>query len=248
MRNLFGITNLDENLLSTLIPTTTFGGGSTVENPAETLFLWRSTATQRARGGTLAFFLSDDRLEPLWSRPERYSTEFRLQGVGAVVEPDFSLWTDDSLEEQLFNVKRKKIVSRQWQEAGLLVAPCLNWASEESFAFCFSGVPSHCSVAFVECRTASSSAEDKKAFLRGLHEAVRQISPQTLVIYGGVPNEWWIRRDLPAGATRFVFLESWTDSRAKVRKAQEREVRERNQLNLFGGGNKAWAEEEVQVA
>jgi hypothetical protein len=67
------------------------------------------------------------------------------------------------------------------------------------------------------------------------------------VIYGGQPHRWWIERDLPAGPTQFVFLESWTDARAKVRKAQAREEREKNQLQLFGG-NKVWAAEDQAAA
>jgi hypothetical protein len=162
-----------------------------------------------------------------------------------VVEVDFSLWRDMSLEEQHFNVYRTRTMSRIFQGAGLHVAPNLNWSGEQSFAFCFQGIPPGCPVAFTECRTPSGSEADRKAFLYGLHEAVRQIQPQRLAIYGGALHEWWIRRDLPTCSTEFVFLESWTDSRRRVRARQEREEREKNQLNLFGGA--AWVAE-AQVA
>jgi hypothetical protein len=245
MNNHFGITNLDENLLSDLIPTRTFAGGATPENPSDWLVIWRTTATQRARGATLGFFLSDDRLEPLWSRPERYSTEFRLHGVGAVVEPDFSLWVDDSIETQLHNIKRKKIVARQWQESGLRVAPCLNWASEESFAFCFSGVPVGCPVAFVECRTAGGNDSDRRAFFKGLEQAVKQVQPQHVLIYGGKEHSYWLAERLPAGPT-YTLLEAWTSARGKIRATEKRIVRAKNQLQLFGG--EAWVEEAAPAA
>jgi Domain of unknown function (DUF4417) len=247
MRNHYGITNLEEGLLSTVLPRRTHGGGPLVD-PQRTLFLWRSCGTKAAQGGTLSFFLSDNRLEPLWARPSFYALQFVRDGVLSLVEPDFSVWVDDPIETQLFNTKRKRIVARQWQEYGLMIAPNLNWSGPESFKFCFSGVPSHCPVAFTECRTCSSSAVDRRAFLCGLHEAIRQVRPRTLIIYGGAPNEWWIKRDLPAGDTQFVFLESWTDSRTRVRKAQERQERERNQYQLFSTGGTQWAEEAVQAA
>lgn len=219
--NPWGIPALRSDRLASVVPTCTFAGGR-IDTPATTLFLWRSVATEKARGGTLAFFLDDERLEPLWKAPERYSAHFLSAGIGALVEVDFSLWVDRPLEEQRFNVYRQRALARQWQEHGFLVAPCLNWSDERSYSFCFSGIPTGCPVAFTECRTPSSSAEDRRAFLCGLQEAVRQVQPHCLVIYGGLVHKWWIRRALPTCSTAFVFLESWTDARRRVRAEQER--------------------------
>lgn len=244
MTNLYDIPSLREDRLSDAIPSRTYGGGA-VGDPKEMLFLWRSCATEKAQGGTLAFFLDDSRLEPLAARPSHYAAQFRQCGIKALVEVDFSLWCDDSRETQLFNARRKKVVARVFQEHGLAVVPNLNWGTEESFSFCFVGTPVNAPVCMTECRTASSSAEDRRAFLRGLHEAVRQCQPATLVIYGGAPNAWWIERDLPQCPTQFVFLESWTDARGTIRKRQARELRNKNQLT-FGGTQ--WADEEAAVA
>jgi hypothetical protein len=243
--NHYSVTNLKAELLSTLIPRQTFAGGTVVKNPEQTFFLWRSTATQRARGGTLGFFLDDSRLEPLWSRPERYGVEFKRFGIAAVVEPDFSLWVDDSIETQLFNVKRKKIVSRQWQEYGLAIIPNLNWSDERSFSFCFAGIPVGASVVACECRTAGSADDDRRAFLKGLEQGVKQVQPQHVVIYGGEEHKFWLKERLPLGPG-YTLIEAWTSVRGRVRKVQEREERERNQPLLFGGGT--WAEEEVTAA
>jgi hypothetical protein len=242
----WGIPALRADRLASVIPTQTYAGG-VVDDPATTLFLWRSVGTEKAKGATLSFFLSDNRLESLWARPEHYAEQFVRYGIGSLVEVDYSLWQDAPLVEQLWNTHRQRSLARRWQERGILVAPCLNWSGPESFEFCFSGVPSHCPLAYVECRTASSSAEDRHAFSLGLHEAIRQVRPRTLVIYGGVPNEWWIKRDLPAGATQFVFLESWTDSRGRIRKAERRHARAVNQPELFQGGMQ-WADEDHQAA
>jgi hypothetical protein len=242
--NFYGISSLDESRLSSLIPTYTFPGGTTVKSPSTTLYLWRSTATQKARDGTLCFFLDDSRLEPLWARPERYAVEFKRFGIAALVEPDFSLWVDDPIEEQLHNVKRKKIVSRIWQEHGLFVIPCLNWATEESFAFCFAGIPQHAPVCATECRTAGGNDDDRRAFLAGLSEGVWQVQPQHLVVYGGEEHKFWLADRLPAGPT-YTLLEVWTSARGKIRKTEKRQEREKNQLT-FGG--EQWADVAPAVA
>jgi hypothetical protein len=158
------------------------------------------------------------------------------------------LWADMPREEQLESIRRTRTVSRVFQSYNLPVIPNLNWSTEQSFEFCFQGVPVGCPVAFTECRTPSGCEEDKQAFLCGLHEAVRQVRPQTLVIYGGQPHEWWIRRDLPQASTQIVFLESWTDARGRIRKAQEQEARNRNQPELFPIGGKQWADVEAVAA
>jgi Domain of unknown function (DUF4417) len=246
MRNHYGITNLEEGLLSTVIPRRTHGGGPLVD-PQRTLFLWRSCGTKAAQGGTLSFFLSDNRLEPLWARPSFYALQFVRDGVLSLVEPDFSVWVDDPIETQLFNTKRKRIVARQWQEHGLRVVPNLNWSDDRSYPFAFAGIPQHAPIVACECRTAGSNDTDRRAFLAGLAEGVRQLEPQSVLVYGGTANKFWLDGNLPQGPV-YHLIDSWTDSRGRIRKAQEREVREQNQLTLFSTGGEQWAEEEAQVA
>lgn len=242
---MWDIPELRHDRLAVTLPTRVYAGGAIVD-PEQMLFIWRTASLSKARGMVVGFYVDDSRLEALWRNPRHYINLFLGHGVTAVIEPDFSLWADAPLVEQLWNTYRTRWLGRYWQDAGLEVMPSLSWATERSFEFCFSGIPTGCPVAFAECRTPSSSAEDRKAFLCGLHEAVRQVRPRTLVIYGGLLHEWWIRRDLPGGDTDFVFLESWTDARRRVRAEQERQERERNQLQLFGG--KSWAEEAQQAA
>jgi hypothetical protein len=91
-----GIPALREDRLAAIIPTCVYAG-SVVESSTDTLFLWRSCATEKAQGGTLAFFLDDRRLEPLWAHPERYTEQFVRSGIRALVEVDFSLWVNDPL-------------------------------------------------------------------------------------------------------------------------------------------------------
>jgi hypothetical protein len=196
------------------------------------------------RGGTVGFYLADDRLETLWRSKERFATEFRLHGIVSAVEPDFSLWCDQPIEDQLHNIRRTRIVGRLFQEGGLLLVPNLNWGDERSFPSCFAGIPQHVPVCMTECRTAGGNDNDRRAFLRGLEQGVKEIMPQHVCIYGGREHAYWLKERLPPGP-QYTLLEAWTSARGRIRKAQEREVRERNQPT-FGG--EAWADEAQQVA
>src|SRR5262249_52802901 len=153
-----------------------------------------------------------------------YSALFMRHGIRAVTEPDFSLWTDAPLVEQLWNVYRIRTLGRLYQEHGLAVLPNLTWSDEQSFEFCFSGIPRHAPVVATECRTPGGNDEDRRAFLCGLAEAVRQTRPQHIVIYGGKEHEYWLTGKLPQGP-HYTLLTSWTTERRKVRAAQERRER-----------------------
>jgi hypothetical protein len=221
------------DLLGTTVPERTYAGGE-IADEERTLFLWRAQRTELAKNGTLAFFLSDDRLEALWRAPERYTAQFVRCGIGSLIEADFSLWVNESYEAQRRNVFRQRSLARQWQEAGLLVAPCLNWSNAGSFSFAFQGVPVGCPLVYVECRTPGGNDADRRAFLAGLGEAVRQLRPGHIVVYGGREHEFWLRDRLPTGPA-YTLLTSWTTERRAVRAEQARREEEKYQPSFFGG-------------
>jgi hypothetical protein len=213
-------------------------------NPKRTLFLWRSVASERASGATLCFFLSDNRLEIIWRSPRRYAQEFKRIGIAAAVEIDYSLWTDAPLAEQVLSVYKTRVTSRIFQGSGLHVIPNLNWSDERSFPFSFAGIPVGAPVCMTECRTPGSNDDDRRAFLRRLAEGVKQVQPQHVCIYGGQEHRYWLADRLPAGPT-YTLLEAWTSARGKIRAAERRELRNKNQLT-FGG--ETWAAEDQRAA
>lgn len=245
MTNHHNITNLDEKLLSTVIPTCTYGGGP-IENPSGTFFIWRSCKTETMTGGTLGFYLDDWRLDALWRHPAQYAKQFKECGVVGVAEVDFSLWSDMSLAEQVENVYRMRTVSRVFQSYDLRIVPNLSWSDERSFEFAFSGIPIGAAICATEARTAGQNDEDRRRFIAGLTEAVKQVKPQHIVVYGGIEHRHWLTGNLPEGP-QYTLIEAFMTARGKIRKTQERKLRERNQLSLFGGNN-GWVEEEVQAA
>jgi hypothetical protein len=194
----WGIPSLRSDRLATVIPSCVYAGG-VVSDPAHALFIWRTVSLSRARGMTVGFYVWDERLEALWRHPERSTTRLLSAGVAAVIEPDFSLWTDRPLAEQLFNVYRMRTLGRLWQEAGLAVMPNLAWSDARSFSFCFSGIPAGAPVVACECRTPGSCDEDRRAFLRGLTEGVKQVQPENVLIYGGKEHSFWLTERLPKG-------------------------------------------------
>lgn len=236
----WGIPCLDETRLASVVPTQTYAGG-TIDDPERTLFLWRSVATEKAAGGTLCFYLNDSRLEVLWRTPSYYGRQFQDCGITTLVEPDYSVWRDDGLLTQVENIRRTRTVGRIWQGHGLNIVPNLNWGPAHTFKFCFSGIPKNAPLTACECRTAGSNDYDRRAFLRGLREAVKQLEPKHILIYGGQEHAYWLQGRLPKGPG-YTLLESWTSARRTFRAAHDRQEQDKYQLQLFTGGE-SWADE-----
>jgi len=225
----WGIPSLRPNMLAEVVP--------------DSLFLWRTKKLSEARGYTVAFYVDDSRLEQLWRRPAHYTRLFLHTAVTALIEPDFSLWADDSLIVQAYNVYRSRYLGRYWQDAGLQVVPSLNWSDEQSFSFCFAGIPYCPPVCAVECRTAGQTDSDRRAFLKGLTEAIQRVQPQNIVIYGGKEHSYWLSDYLPPGP-QYVLIPSWTYLRDRQRAQEKRQERNNNQLFLELGGA-PWVGEEA---
>jgi hypothetical protein len=240
----WGIPSLRADRLSPVVPSCTYTGG-TVSDPEHSLFIWRTASLSKARGCVLGFYVDDERLEPLWRNPRHYSALFLRHGVVVAIEPDFSLWVDMPLAEQLWNTYRMRTLGRLWQEAGLSVIPNLAWSDERAFPFCFSGIPVSAPVVACECRTPGRNDEDRRAFLAGLRQGVKQVRPQHVLIYGGTTHAYWLDGNLPEGPD-YTLIESWTSARGRLRARQARQLKERNQLQLFGG--EQWVDVAHQVA
>jgi hypothetical protein len=240
---MWDIPNLRADRLSSLVPSFTYAGG-TVSDPATALFVFRTCRfPATAKGGVLSFFTDDFRFECLWNRPDFYTQQFLAFGWGAVMSPDFSTWRNDPLIVQAYNVYRSRALSVMWQEAGISVIPVLSWSDEQSYPFAFEGIPAGVPVAAVEAVTAGGNDQDRRRFLAGLSEAVRQTQPKNILVYGGTEHSFWLTERLPKGPT-YTLLESFMTVRSRIRASQERQVREKNQLQLFPiGGTSQWAEE-----
>lgn len=232
----FHIPDLRPDLLATTIPVKTWGGGF-IDDPTKTFLTFRTRALDRSlKGATLGFYVDDARFASVWKTPSSYAKFFRDCGFAGVVEPDFSVWLDATRDEQKAAIFKMRMCGRIFQGVGLRVVPNLAWSDKESFTFCFRGIPKGAPVCACEAVTAGQNDEDRCRFIAGLTEAVAQVEPKVILIYGGTSHEDWLRLALPKGP-RFVMLDSFSKARKQFLRREANE----NQYELFGG--KAWADE-----
>jgi len=132
----------------------------------------------RDRDATVHFFEDDSKFEAVWAKPEAYLAELRQ--YRQVMSPDFSLYANWPVPVQMFNTFRSRWCGWYWQQNGLTVIPTVSWGLQDSFRFCFAGIPpcSTVAVSTIGCR------DSEKGFMAGYHKMLNVLDPICVINYG----------------------------------------------------------------
>lgn len=129
----------------------------------------------------LHFFLADYRFQYVWDHPEKYVEA--LSQYKAICMPDFSMYTNMPKAMKVWNAYRRMWLSAYYQAQGLRVIPTPVWADDDSFEYCFDGMPkgSCLCISSVGC---VQNPKVRKQFLKGFKETVERLEPTQIILYG----------------------------------------------------------------
>lgn len=130
---------------------------------------------------TIHFFIDDYQFERIWNNPQLYFD--KTAQFAAVLTPDFSLYMDMPYAMKIWNVYRSRLIGQMCQDYGIRVIPTLSWAEEETFEFCFDGLPQNSTVA-ISTVGVMRSKEAKEIFYKGCNEFMRRLKPKNIINYG----------------------------------------------------------------
>ena len=128
------------------------------------------------------FFIDDYQFERLWNKPLEYIE--LLKKFECVLTPDFSLYGDMALPMQQYNEYRRRALGNIWQRNGIKVIPTLSWTNEDSFGFCFDGLPQGATVATSSVGV-HGNVQAEQIWRQGMQKALEVVKPKTLLLYGG---------------------------------------------------------------
>lgn len=131
------------------------------------------------------FYYDDYKFISAWREPDKYIE--RLRRFKAVVAPDFSLYTDFPITLQILSCYRRQWCGAYWQSIGIDVIPDVVWGTEESFEFCFDGIPKHSTVAVSTVgvkRDKDWNNETDSLFRDGYNEMLKRLEPTAILFYG----------------------------------------------------------------
>ena len=125
------------------------------------------------------FCLDDYQFETLWNHPNKYIENFRK--CGAILSPDFSLYSDFPKAIQIYNHYRKHWLASFYQNKDIIVIPTIAWSTEDSYEWCFDGEPEKGIVA-VSTTGILREKETQELFMNGYKEMKRRLKPSKIIL------------------------------------------------------------------
>lgn len=138
--------------------------------------------TSKEKNVGIHFYLDDYQFERLWNNPEEYIDI--LKQYECILSPDFSLYMDMPMPMKIWNIYRSRLIGQYYQSQEIKVIPTLSWAEEETFEFCFEGIPKG-SIVSISTIGVKKNKEALKIWKTGVDELIKRIEPSTILIYGG---------------------------------------------------------------
>lgn len=132
------------------------------------------------------FFLPDYYIERAWDNLDHYSAILSM--YKGVIQPDFSQYTDMPPVMRMWNHYRRMCMAQYYQHEGLRVIPAPCWSDEDSFEYCFDGMPKGSCV----CISSVGCIQNVKAatlFKAGFKEALKQLEPSQIILYGAINDD-----------------------------------------------------------
>ena len=144
-------------------------------------FNYAKSSDEKNKG--IHFFLDDYQFERVWNSPEDYVDI--LSEYDCMFSPDFSLYMDMPYAMKVWNVYRSRLIGQYYQQQGIKVIPTISWAEEETFEFCFDGIPEG-SIVAISTIGVKRNEDAFKVWKNGMDAMINKIKPSAILVYGGV--------------------------------------------------------------
>lgn len=174
------------------------------------------TAEPPMQHGCLAWYCWEHQYPRLWDDLPVITASLLAQQWGQVIEPDFSIWWQDAFPVQLWSFYRNRFIARYWQDVGLAVVPNLPLGGPLIETVVLDTLPPALPAAAIQCRTLSGSQKAQEAVRVGLTRVLSACRVDTLIVYGGVEHQRWLRDWLPDLVREVIWLSGFVRARTKA--------------------------------
>ena len=133
------------------------------------------------RNNIVHFYLADYKIDPFWNNPDKYIELYKE--YRAIVAPDFSQYVGMPRAMQIFQHYRNMFLAAYAQSKGIHVIPSASWSDEDSFDYCFDGMPTNSCIC-VSTVGCVKNPEVRKRFMIGYKEMLKHLEPAQILLYG----------------------------------------------------------------
>lgn len=152
--------------------------------PKGEIYVWNSMAFNKVpkdKSLTACFFVEDERFSSLLRSSKKALNN--LQGFKYVMQPDYSVYFDLPLVDQIYRTWVGKSIAYTWQVNGLKIIPNLTLGSKELFDFAVYGIPANQSFV-VQIQANNKSIGIDKIDEKTIKDAIELIQPKNVFVYG----------------------------------------------------------------
>lgn len=108
-----------------------------------------------------------------------------LKHFKGIITPDFSTYQDFPISIKIFNTYRMRAFGYWYGTlCNKKVISNARWGTEETYKFCFNGIPQNSIIAIGTVGGSPFRLIDRKRFEEGLDEMVKILKPYAIIIYG----------------------------------------------------------------
>lgn len=160
----------------------------------------------------------DGKRKGIWSYPANaYNVLKHFEGI---ITPDFSTYQDFPVSLKVYNTYRMRAFGFWYGNiCHKQVINNVRWGTEESYSYCFDGVPSNSIIAIGTVGGSPKKVIDRKRFESGLFEMERKLKPKIILVYGS--SKYHCFDELRKKGIKIVQYSSKTASYYEGRKEYE---------------------------
>ena len=131
------------------------------------------------------FYMHDKEFSHVLTATNRYLT--LLREFDGVISPDCSMAVGQAKCLQQANTYMNRAVGFYLQQHGVPVIPNIRWSDEESFEYCFLGVPKDTIVA-ISTHGCLKTKDDYEMMRLGVGVMLEKLHPTAVVVHGRMPS------------------------------------------------------------
>ena len=155
--------------------------------PQSLIAFTKARAKSKNADGSFVHCYEDDyKFECLWRQSKRYLP--LMKSYGGAIAPDFSVYREMPIAQQIFNVFRSRAMGYGWTRNGIHVIPNVRWGDERTHKFCFDGLPTN-SVLAVGTHGCVKHIDDRHYFIDGFMAMLERLCPKAIVVYGSASDK-----------------------------------------------------------
>lgn len=119
----------------------------------------------------------------IWNAPQRAEKIFRH--FAGIITPDFSTCLDFPFPITIYNTYRMRAFGYWYGKIlGGAVINNVRWGEEESFSYCFDGIPKNSIISIGTVASELHKQENRELFNTGFNKLLEVLKPHTIIVYG----------------------------------------------------------------